>query len=49
MRALLIALTLTLPLAACGADGAPTPPTKSAITPGLSLSGEARTGVVTTL
>jgi hypothetical protein len=38
-RLLLIAC---LALAACGADGAPEPPTK----PGLSISGEAEVGVV---
>lgn len=38
-RMILIAL---LALAACGADGAPEPPSKS----GLSLSGEAQIGMV---
>lgn len=38
MRAL-SALLITLTLAACGADGEPTPP-------GLTVSGEARVGVV---
>lgn len=38
-RMILISL---LALAACGADGAPEPPSKS----GLSLSGEAQIGVV---
>jgi hypothetical protein len=39
LRLLLLAC---LPLAACGADGAPEPPTKS----GISVTGEAQIGVV---
>lgn len=35
-------LLATLALAACGADGAPEPPSKS----GISISGEAQVGVV---
>lgn len=35
-------LLACLALAACGADGAPEPPTKS----GITLSGEAQIGVV---
>jgi hypothetical protein len=35
-------LLACLTLAACGADGAPEPPTKS----GITLSGDARIGVV---
>jgi hypothetical protein len=35
-------LLACLALAACGADGAPEPPTKS----GISVSGEAQVGVV---
>lgn len=35
-------LLACLALSACGADGAPEPPTK----PGLTISGEAQVGVV---
>ncbi len=35
-------LLACLALAACGADGAPEPPTK----PGITISGEAQVGVV---
>ena len=38
----LLALTTCLALAACGADGAPEPPTKS----GLTISGDAQIGIV---
>jgi predicted small lipoprotein YifL len=38
-----LALIALLTLAACGADGAPEPPTKS----GITVSGEAQIGVVT--
>jgi hypothetical protein len=38
-----LALIALLTLAACGADGAPEPPTKS----GITFSGEAQIGVVT--
>lgn len=40
MTRLLLLACLTL--AACGADGAPEPPTKS----GITISGDARVGVV---
>jgi hypothetical protein len=36
---------LTL-LAACGADGPPVPPGKAATAPGLSISGQAKIGIV---
>lgn len=41
-------LIAALALAACGVDGAPVPPSGKATTPppGLSVSGEARLGVV---
>jgi predicted small lipoprotein YifL len=38
-----LALIALLTLAACGADGAPEPPTKS----GITVTGEAQIGVVT--
>jgi predicted small lipoprotein YifL len=39
-----------LALAACGVDGAPVPPAaKTTPPPGLSISGEARVGVVSRL
>lgn len=43
MRYALIALVL---LAACGADGDPQPPASKARTDGITISGEARAGVV---
>lgn len=43
MRYSLIALVL---LAGCGADGAPQPPASKARTDGITISGEARAGVV---
>lgn len=43
MRCLAL-LILPLALAACGVDGAPKPPA-----PGVTISGEARVGVVGTL
>lgn len=42
-------LGLLLALAACGADGAPEAPSQAASQPGLSISGDARIGVVTKL
>lgn len=43
----LTALVLGLAvLAGCGADGPPEPPTKAATAPGLTLTGEARIGLV---
>ena len=39
-------LILTLALAACGADGAPTAP--AAKSSGVSITGEARVGVIST-
>ena len=47
MRAIL-AFALLATLAACGVDGPPEPPTARA-TPGVSISGEARMGVNTSL
>lgn len=45
-----LAIILSLPLlAACGADGPPQPPAQGAAKPGITLSGEARIGVVKTL
>ena len=38
----LLALSSCLALAACGADGAPEPPSKS----GLTISGDAQMGIV---
>lgn len=38
----LLALSTSLALAACGADGAPEPPSKS----GVTLSGDAQIGIV---
>ncbi|GAB1361396.1 hypothetical protein MASR1M32_06320 [Rhodobacter sp.] len=46
MRPMLI-LSL-LALAACGADGAPIPPSQSAAQPGVSVSGQVKTGIVGT-
>lgn len=43
MRYALIAFVF---LAACGADGAPQPPASKARTDGITISGEARVGVV---
>lgn len=37
---------LTAALAACGLDGAPTAPKEDAIKPGITVSGDARMGVV---
>lgn len=43
-------LVAVLALAACGVDGAPKPPAaKTTPPPGLSISGEARVGVVSRL
>lgn len=36
-------------LAACGADGPPEPPSQAAQKPAVSISGEARLGVSTTI
>lgn len=41
----LLALPLVTLLAACGADGAPTPPAAAAPAPGLTLSGGVKVGV----
>ncbi len=46
MRPMLI-LSL-LALAACGADGAPIPPSQSAAQPGVSVSGQVKAGIVGT-
>lgn len=47
MRLISVFLCLAV-LAACGADGAPTRPAKAEpVTPGLTVSGEARLGVAT--
>lgn len=48
IRLATVALSLTL-LAACGADGPPQPPAQADTRPGITLSGEARIGVVKTL
>ena len=48
MLRLILPLSLTL-LAACGADGPPQPPAQAAPKPGLTISGEARIGIVKTL
>jgi len=45
MTRLALFLSLTL-LAACGANGPPVPPSKADTTPGLTVSGEARIGLV---
>jgi hypothetical protein len=45
-RLALMALLACVTLAACGADGAPRPPGETAPPPGITLSGEARIGVV---
>ncbi len=42
------ALLALLALTACGADGDPLPPTKT-VTPGVTISGEARIGVAGSL
>jgi hypothetical protein len=42
MPRLILLAVLTLPLAACGADGDPQPPSKS----GVTVSGDAQIGVV---
>ena len=47
-RACVMLLTL-LALTACGVDGAPQPPAGAAPPPGVSVTGEARIGVVGTL
>lgn len=41
-RLILLSLMTCLTLAACGADGAPEPPSKT----GLTISGDAQIGVV---
>jgi predicted small lipoprotein YifL len=45
MRIALLSLVL---LAACGADGPPKPPESAAPTSGVTISGDARVGVVVT-
>ena len=42
----LAALAVLTLLAACGADGAPVPPSQAATAPGLKISGQAKIGVV---
>lgn len=49
MLAKLAPLGLIFALAACGADGAPEAPSRNDVKPGVSLSGDARFGVVTKL
>lgn len=49
MFAKLAPVCLLLALAACGADGAPEAPSRNDVKPGVSISGDARIGVVTTL
>lgn len=44
---ILLALSLLTLTATCGVDGPPTPPQSQ--TPGVSITGEARMGVVGTL
>ncbi|MFE3835915.1 hypothetical protein [Pseudogemmobacter sonorensis] len=46
MLRILLFATLILP-AACGADGAPVPPSQAGAAPGLVISGEMRAGVAT--
>lgn len=41
-----ILLISLLALAACGADGAPVPPSQSAAQPGLTITGQAKVGIV---
>ncbi len=41
-----ILLISLLALAACGADGAPVPPSQSAAQPGLTIAGQAKVGIV---
>jgi hypothetical protein len=45
MRPTALLLSLTL-IAACGADGAPVPPSQSASQPGVSLTGQVKVGIV---
>lgn len=45
MRRATLLVLLTL-LAACGADGAPTPPASATAQPGVTVGGDARIGVV---
>jgi hypothetical protein len=45
MRPTALLLCLAL-LAACGADGAPIPPSQSASQPGVSVSGQVKVGIV---
>ncbi|MGR3453291.1 argininosuccinate lyase [Pseudooceanicola sp.] len=47
---IVLALTALALLSACGADGEPVPPTRAKAAPssGVSISGEARVGVVKT-
>jgi hypothetical protein len=44
-RAALVLLVMTV-LAACGADGAPTPPASGGTQTGVTVGGDARIGVV---
>lgn len=46
---IILLITTLLGLASCGVDGAPTAPVKSQTAPGVSITGEARMGVVGTL
>lgn len=42
---LIVALSLSL-LAACGADGPPVAPSQAVTQPGISVSGQAKVGIV---
>jgi len=46
MTQILALLTLLSLLAACGVDGAPTPPGPAAAPTGISITGEVKLGVV---
>ena len=46
LRTALLPLVVLPLLAACGADGPPVAPTKAATQPGITLSGQAKIGIV---
>ena len=41
----ILAILSLLTLAACGADGAPTPPSKATAQPGLAVTGQVKVGL----